>query len=304
MKKFLKLLFIFLFPIIIGTITFEYLLQKIPNDYAFKKQYLDKNAGEIEVLFLGNSHIFYGVNPEFMSIKSFNCAHGSQSLNYDYALLKKYQLQFKKLKCIVIPIEYQSIYTSIEDGIEKWRVKNYTLYYDIENGDFHNHFELLNGKLLKNIVRVKSYYLNKKSDISCNKLGYGTAFNSKDGKDLEETGLKAAKEHTKLPANKMRISKNQETIDKIIHFAEIQKVKLIFLTCPAYKTYVSKLNHSQLNSTIRYIEKITSKNKNTYYFNFLNDSRFAASDFFDADHLNEIGSKKFTLMIDSLIKKL
>jgi hypothetical protein len=37
------------------------------------------------------------------------------------------------------------------------------------------------------------------------------------------------------------------------------------------------------------------------YLNLLTDKAFDEKDFYDADHLNEIGAKKFTLKIDSLI---
>jgi hypothetical protein len=304
MKKFLKLLILFFIPIIIGMISFEFLLRNIPNDYTYKRNYLDKNAKEIEVLYLGNSHILYGINPVFSKYKSFNCAHGSQSLNYDFAILNKYKKQWKKLKLIVVPVNYNSMYSSIEDGIEKWRVKNYTLYFDLKSFEIRNNFEILNGKLLKNIVRLKSFYHNKRSDISCNKLGYGTAFNSKDGKDLEETGKEAASNHTKKTENNVSLPKNEKALKSIIKFAKDKKMKVVFITCPAYKTYTDRLEPQQLKNTISYVKSLVSKNKNTYYYNLLDYPSFKASDFFDADHLNEIGSKKFTLIMDSIIQKV
>ena len=94
-------------------ISFEFLLRNIPNDYTYKRNYLDNNAKEIEVLYLGNSHILYGINPVFSKYKSFNCAHGSQSLNYDFAILNKYKKQWKKLKLIVVPV------TLVTAGVSK-----------------------------------------------------------------------------------------------------------------------------------------------------------------------------------------
>jgi hypothetical protein len=304
MKKFLKLLLLFFIPIIIGMISFEFLLRAIPNDYSYKKQYLDKNAKEIEVLYLGNSHIFYGINPEFSNFNSFNAAYGSQSLNYDFAILNKYKNQWKKLKFIIIPVDYTSMYSSIEDGIEKWRVKNYALYFDIKSFEISNNFEILNGKLLKNIVRIKSFYLNKRSDISCNKLGYGTAFNSKNAKNLEETGKEAALNHTKKIENNVSFPKNEKALKSIIELAQQKNIKVIFITSPAYKTYTDRLKPQQLKNTISHVKTLVSKNKHTYYLDLLDDPRFETRDFFDADHLNEIGSKKFTLIMDSIVNEL
>ena len=91
MKRFvIKTIYISL-PILVVAILMEILLRNTPNDYLFKKQYLDKHSSEIETLILGSSHSFYGFNPEYFSSNTFNASHISQSLNYDFEILKKYQ---------------------------------------------------------------------------------------------------------------------------------------------------------------------------------------------------------------------
>ena len=77
-------------PLLLGALILEVLIQNIPNEYSYKKSYLDSNSNEIEVLFLGSSHVYYGVNPEYISANSFNASHIAQTLDYDYAILKKY----------------------------------------------------------------------------------------------------------------------------------------------------------------------------------------------------------------------
>ena len=46
------------------------------------------------------------------------------------------------------------------------------------------------------------------------------------------------------------------------------------------------------------------QNKSIYYFDLLKDKSFKANDYFDADHLNEIGAKKLTMKLDSIIHKI
>lgn len=306
MSKFIKLLLFFSAPIIIGLLSFETVLRNIPNDYSFKKEHLDANANNIEVLFLGNSHIFYGINPEYLHYKSFNQAHISQSLNFDLAILEKYQNKWEKLKCIVIPIDYFSMYSTLAGGIEKWRIKNYSIYYDISLDRTYNlDFELLNGKLPNHISRVKGYLLNNETDIRCNKFGFGTSYNSKQNRNLIESGEIAAERHSvDLKKNRNTFLKNIDTVNKLIDFAHKRKLKVIFVTCPAYSTYRKNLNSVQLQKTISTIKRLCSNQKNTFYFNLLNDKDFVATDFYDADHFNEIGAKKFTLKLASLISKV
>ena len=303
MKKFIKFLIFFLLPILTGMISFELLLRNIPNDYSFKKNYLNTKSNSIEVLFLGSSHIYYGINPEYISRNSFNGSHISQSLNFDLAILEKYNESWKNLRYIIIPIDYFSMYSTLEGGIENRRVKNYRIYYDIPKyGNYWSDFEILNGKLPSNISRVKSYLFNGKSDVTCNKFGFGTNFNSKGSKDLIETGKTASKRHTvELENNQTTFSKNIQTINYMIEFANSHKLKIIFITCPAYSSYRENLNPIQLDNSVNVIKQLSAHNTNTSYHNLLTDNTFVADDYYDADHLNENGAKKLTLKIDSII---
>ena len=306
MKDFIKWSFLFFCPILIGMISFECFLRNIPNDYSFKKNSLDLKSNETEVLFSGSSLIYYAINPEYIKRNAFNGAHISQSLNFDREILSKYEKKWDKLKYIIIPIDYFSMYTTLEEGIENWRVKNYNIYYGIStNTNYKSSLEIFNGKLLGNIVRAKKYLFDNDSDITCNQLGFGTNYNSKKSKDLIETGVIAAKRHTiNIEKNKIIFSKNIETINSIIDFAKKRNIKLIFFTNPAYSTYRENLNLYQLDNTINAIKHISKENINVYYFNLLNDTTFISIDYYDADHLNEIGAKKLTLKIDSIINKI
>lgn len=301
MNKFIKSSIIFSAPIFIFLILIEILLRNIPNDYSYKKNYLDKHSNEIEVLFLGSSHVNSGINPEYIHYKSFNAAHIAQSLDYDVEILKKYEEKYDSLKYIIVPIDYFSLYNRLETGIEKWRIKNYNLYYDInKSNDIKDNYEILNGKFDKNIIRIVKFYGYNKSDITSNKFGWGTNNNSKNKRDLVATGKMAAKRHTKK--DEVFFNDNVAILNEIISIAKSKKIKVLFFTSPAYKTYVSQLEPNQLHKTITTASLLANSNANVKYYNFLNNKSFIAKDFYDADHLNEIGAKKFSIMMDSIIR--
>lgn len=87
-------------------------------------------------------------------------------------------------------------------------------------------------------------------------------------------------------------------------FAKNNKIKIILISCPSYKTYSENLNKKELASTVNVVNALDDKYSNMRYFNLLQDKSFDAKDFFDADHLNEIGAKKFTVKIDSIMKTM
>lgn len=290
----------FLLPVVLIAIVIEVAIRAIPNDYKVKQHYLDSHANEVEVLFLGSSHMYYGVNPEFISKKSFNAAYVSQSIDYDLALYKHYEKQFKKLKYLVIPVDYFTLYTSLETGDERWRIKNYALYYGIPNLPFSAHFELLNGKFEHAVDRL-SYYFTFQSPITCNALGFGTAYTASKSLELNENGKLAAKRHT--ASNFKPSARLVEAFRQFIELTSKKGVKLLFVTCPAYSSYVAHLQPKQLHEMHCFIAKIQRNNPHVLYVDYLQHPAFNSSDFFDGDHLNDRGAKKFSMVLNSVLYK-
>ena len=304
MRKFIIKVSLFLFPLIILAFILEISLRHIPNDYSYKKEYLDKNSDEIETLILGSSYAFYGLNPVYFSNKTFNASHISQSLKYDYEIYHKYQPDFKKLKTIVIPIAYFTMWWKLENENSSWRIKNYVIYYDMTDPESYLHYsEILSNKFKINITRFFSYYIQKESNITSSELGWGIAYNSKHSKDLAKTGENAALRHTRdninSKDNKTVFDENASFLNKIIESDE--NIKIILFTPPAYKTYYENLEQQQLAKTIEFATEISENHNNCIYYNFLEDTSFIAEDFYDADHLNEIGARKLSLIINHII---
>tara|TARA_B110000503_G_C7141898_1_gene411207 strand:- start:241 stop:1149 length:909 start_codon:yes stop_codon:yes gene_type:complete len=301
MKRFFIKTILFLLPLVIIIITMETLLRSIPNDYNFKNNFLLNNSNNVTKLFLGSSHTYYGINPDFISGNSFNASHISQTINLDYEIIKKYDNNWNELKYIIIPIDYFTLFSRLSNGIEYWRIKNYNLYYDMNlSNSFSDNSELLSVSLKSNLRRIISFYFLNKTSITCSKLGFGN--NYKKSNDLIKTGKTAALRHTKKDLSKL--SESLKILKEIIDFASRNNIEIIFYTSPAFNTYVSNLDKNQLNLTINTITELAKNNNNCNYFNLLEDSNFHSSDFRDADHLNPEGAKKLSLRIDELISSI
>lgn len=298
MKRFLKKILFFSIPILLLLVSLEFLLRLIPNDYSYKKVYLDKNSNTLEILFLGSSHTYYGINPEYIDHPSFNASHISQTIDLDFEIINKYSNKFEKLKWIVIPIDYFTLFSRTSTGIESWRIKNYNIYYELKlSNNIKDNSEILTFNSDRNISRIFSYFVNNINGITCTKLGYGNIYRKQT--DLMTTGKTAAKRHTGIDINYYRES--QLIIEKIITYAEKNNKKILFYTNPAYYSYVQNLDPVQINMTINSIDSICKGHKNCFYINFLSDRRFEAADFRDADHMNKPGAEKLTkIMINEI----
>jgi hypothetical protein len=297
MKKFLFHVLKILFPIVLFFLVLEIAIRKIPNDYQLKKEYLDENAAKINTLILGSSHTFYGINPEYFSKKTFNAAYVSQSLDLDYEILKKYESKFKNLKTVIIPVSYFSLFETLEKDTEKWRIKNYVIYYGFENKyQITDNFETLNNDIKLNVKKVVKHYFLNQTYITSSNLGWGTNFNSKNKKEFK--GELTAKKHTAKNYNLYQ--ENLNTLQKIITLCRKQKISVLLITTPTYQSYSKNLNNNQLEKAIKTIHNLAKKNPNCKYLNLLKSEQFTKEDFYDADHLNEIGAKKLSLYLDKL----
>lgn len=298
MRKFLIHLSKIILPILFFLLVLEIAIRKIPNDYQLKKEYLDQNVTEINTLILGSSHTFYGLNPEYFTKKTFNAAYISQSLDLDYEILNAYQSKFKNLKTVIIPISYFSLFETLETDIEKWRIKNYVIYYGFENKyNFIDNFEALNNDIKLNVKKVAKHYFLNESFITSSNLGWGTNFNSANKKTFK--GASTAKRHTAKNFN--LYDENLKTLHEIITLCKKNKVEVIFITTPTHFSYYGNLNAIQLEKTTKTIADLVKNNSNCSYLNLLKSDKFTDEDFHDADHLNEIGAKKLSTFTNSLL---
>ena len=296
MKRFIIHLLKIIIPILFFFLALEMAIRKIPNDYQLKKEYLDKNATQINTLILGSSHTFYGINPAFFSNKTFNAAYVSQSLDLDYEILKKYDSKLKNLQTVIIPISYFSLFETLETDIEKWRIKNYVLYYGLENKyQFTDNFESLNNHITRNIKKIVKHYAFNTSFITTSNLGWGTNFNAKTKKPFK--GAFTAKKHTVKNFN--LYAENLKSVHKIITLCKKNKINIVFLTTPTHQSYYQNLNKIQLEKTTKTISELVKKNPNCNYLNLLKSEVFTNKDFYDADHLNEVGAEKLSILLNN-----
>jgi len=113
------------------------------------------------------------------------------------------------------------------------------------------------------------------------------------------TGKTAAKRHTKTDFE--MLDTNMDLLNKLISESNLDGIQVLLFTPPARKSYISNLNKHQLSVMRSSIADIMRGKTNVEYYDFMNDSRFDDDDFKDADHLNGVGAKKLTQLLDHII---
>ena len=280
----------------------EHFLRKRPNFCAYKNEYLTHYASSIEILVLGSSHAFFGIDPSIFSDKAFNAAFVSQSLKYDHFIFTKFYDQMDSLRFLVMPISYFSLVTDLEGSEEDWRIKYYSIYYGCKYHRFEPKYNLMiYDATFKEIIESVSNKNEKES--SSWDLGFGRQKLEECEGNLESTGVFAARRHTVLFDTNI-LAKNLFYLKDIIHKSAERNVIVILVTTPTYKTYYDNLDAIQSNIMKNECESLSTNYDNVMYIDLMDDKRFFEQDFCDADHLNEIGATKLTMLIQHSIDSL
>ncbi len=298
----------FLLPILAVMPLLEITIRSIPNTYSVKEKRLEEQASDIEVLLLGHSHIFYGINPTYLKQKAYNAAFNAQSFKYDLKLFKKHAESLKKLKYVILPIDYMTLYYNIEDSETKYLVKNYVLYLQLSSSLLpSDRFEIINVGFQSSVMRIYRYYIKKESSIDFTELGWIPKHGTND---LEKTGKITADRFTgyiKKGIEKHYLEENIQYINDIIQLCSKKKAKLILVKTPTHALYRKYLNPEYEKRSKRTMDEILSTNDNCYELDLETDTNYLDSDFFDGSHVNEQGaiklSKRLNLFIEALEAK-
>jgi len=288
-----------LIPVIIMGVVVELLVRNVPNSFKYKHEKIENSLEDIEVLILGSSHTLYGVNPKFFKEETFNLSHVSQTLDLDYQLLSNYIEKIPKLKKIIIRLSYTSLFEKLEFTDEDWRLKNYTIYYNIpihKNVKYYS--ELLSVKLKNNIDIIYDYYINDEDLVNCTEKGWGLLKKHDFDFDIEKSGKISAHKHT--IEDKFLYEENLQLLNRIIQICKEKNIEVLLFTPPAYDSYRDNLDLNQLNIMIATGNEVANNYSNCSYYNLLEDDLFTKKDFFDADHLNKDGAEKLSKLLKSL----
>ena len=129
--KFIKILFIFLLPLVIAYTCTEYLLSAAENIYTVKKRMLEQEKDSLQVLIAGTSQTFHSLNPALFNRPSLNLAAPTQPLYYDCQIILKHLSQLKKLRLVIIPIDYITLFSDANKN--SYYLLNYYHFWNIDN---------------------------------------------------------------------------------------------------------------------------------------------------------------------------
>jgi len=304
MKKTAFKLFLFLLPIALAWGCVEYFYRSVPNNYSVKYDYMEAHADEVETLLLGSSHCFYALDPEYFSGQVFNLSNISQTLYFDALLFDQYFGRMPKLKRVVFCIEYSNLShkeNTREDVFRKYYYQNY-LHLDVPIvSDFDpKKYSLAFTRSLEQTWESYERYDFFGTIVDCNPNGWGNnypkvyryepSYNVRERLEAHEDGS-------------VDFSANAARLNRIIVQCKNRNVEVVIVSLPQSQLYTSGLNRKKLNLIFATCHQFAAQNDNVRYLNLFEDRRFTDQDFFDADHLNDVGAVKCSKVVDEFLQQ-
>lgn len=293
MKQFILKILLFIFPAfvysIIAILFMPYFLS-LSNGPSTKQQitYSFNNASnlEYELLILGNSRTYRGINPEKLSYTSFNFSHDNDSYNQIYYKLKYLIDVEKDIKYLILGLDYFQFSFKSD-------TRNY-VYADFLDNKYMDDFEESSV-----FVKKMDYYF---SNINPKKI---LSLYPKENKPfLRENGqyIKPgfANETDTITRDMNRLDFQIKYFDRILSLCDKKSIKVFIVNLPTRQNELNSYTNNEIDEFDNFIKSYVD-NKYVFYLNFSKFEGFTTKDYTDITHFNENAANHFTEILNKKI---
>ena len=295
MKRFLKYSLEVALLMFVALAAMEAAVRAVPNVYKMKNEAMERRSRSVETLVLGNSHGYYDIMPSVLDGDGcYNLAMVSQTLEYDYRLLTRYD--FSGLKRVVLVVDNSNCFDMPLDKSQEWyRCTFYRLYMGCGRHGLLSKY----GFELSNVpaARKKVERYADTGRVMTDGLGWGEDY---DTKEADNPRLSA--EYSKDRAEKHRLrsysdyAENKAWLLRLTRWCKTRGMELDIVSAPVWKTYREAISPRQKALLADAVGKALGCGASAW-LDYTADTRFGAADFYDCDHLSHAGAEKFTKML-------
>lgn len=303
MKRLSKKIIWFLLPVIVVWMGLEVFYRTVDTNYSKKHELIQQKYKKTEILILGSSHSYYGLNPDYFIRNTYNFSNISQSLYFDELLLQKHLDSLQDLKAVILTIGYFTL-SQEDNGLEdRWRKYFYDQQMDLEVpsvSDFDpKRYSLALSRKFNRSVDLVNEYINKGTIVSHYPNGYGIQDSSDIVSNKEEVAQIIARKHEN---GSMDFEANRLRLMRMIELCEKKKVHVFIVQMPAHPTYVNALVPEKWKRIGELLTDLSNSNGLVHHLDLTSDPNFSADDLRDADHLTNEGAEKCSKLLSDRIE--
>jgi hypothetical protein len=312
MRSLLTKCLLFLAPIALTFGLSELFLRCIPTSYKIKNDQLAANAGNIELLILGNSHATYGLDPSGFQVRAFNIASVNQSLYFDKRITLKFLDAMTSLRYVLISVDFHSLYFSDEGVRNIWSYYAYGINYkdSLPLATRYSYLYGYKGPLALEFLRrpfEKKYALIRSVDVDYDldlSRPYIKGYVGKIGgpKLMDSVNRDRAGYFNRIVRSSTERQNIIADLNGFIDTLQQRHITPILITLPCFGPFEKLLDNKVLAQNKLDIREICNKWHLRYWdlFAMHLDSEY----FYNADHLNEKGASIVTGEMNRRIQAL
>jgi hypothetical protein len=298
--RFLCKSLLFLLPLLTLFGYAEVRLRRVPNNYRNKRAFLERQLDSVEVLVLGSSHAYNGVDPNCLSLRTYNLADDFQSLYYDTRLIRKYLDRMPRLQLVLVEINHFSLWYQLANSWEPWRDYYYYHFWDIR----YRHRAWFDPKAASYVALYpwsvtldyakRNFNVNPVRDAPPTGFAWGPKDTFTITASLSDSGGRAQLHNALISAS--HLSENIADLDTMLDELSRRHIRVAFVTLPVFDSYSRYISRAILLRNAQVIDSLCSK-YGCLRADYLFDRRFLVGDFSDVDHLNFRGAQKFSRIL-------
>jgi hypothetical protein len=297
---------VFALPLVLGLGVLEWGMRRVPNSHSVKRDRLAAVAGDVETLVLGSSEAYYGIAAGEFSSPAFNLANYSQTLYYDDQVLARVLQSLPKLRRVVIPISYFTLYYQLYDHDEDWRQYGYAQEWGIPPARTADRWDLRMWSrvaLYAPRVALEAARARFRTNLAPETDAHGWY----EVRDREVTwDLSAAS--AALPLRRhhgwMKLvhePANLAALEHLLAQLRSRDIEAVLVTTPVWPTYEAGMRPAYVERTAATIRRL-QREYGVRYLSFLHEPRLHEEDFHDSSHLNARGARRFTHLLEAALE--
>lgn len=237
-------------------------------------------AKDCQMLVLGNSRLYCGINPDAFSLKTYNFSHNNDSYNQLYYKLKWILDKGVRPQIVMLGVDYFQ-FSIFSDSRNYAYVpllgKEYLKDYPKKNYFFQNELVLLNPSTVRNMVKGPNYYQWLKPNGQ-----------------YVRTGI--PKETDYIKRNIKRKKVQEKYLDKILEECKNRGIQVFMVMAPMREKERNQYKKEALVEFNKYLNNHLGNG--VVYLDYSNDTTYQMNDFIDFSHLNQKSATRFSKSLD------
>jgi hypothetical protein len=256
-----------------------------------------KHPYPVDIINLGASHSMYGYYFKPTGLSHMDLALPSQTIQYDFKMLKEYSKYLKPGGVILVSISQITFANS--------EAKNIGNYYKVLDRTEIEPF---------NLIDYYSYvYLPGANSGSFNSALAGKLKSLKwkshqpwanNGKNYSGRKYEKVEAQYREAVENNNIERNVKQLREIVDYCNEKGYRVILTMEPVHQSYQEYFDEEVMDRLV--FQYLNALNLDVPFLNYMNDQRFVDNQdyFIDPDHLNREGRKMFSWIVYKDLKKL